>query len=123
MQISPRPIYIVDDDPGALNSMQFLLESAGYCVESFLDGETLIGHLRNGSPACMIVDYKLRGTNGVDFIQSMQASYEKIPAIVVTGHPAPSIRRHVGDAGLLLIEKPFSQNLLLAAVEAAAARH
>jgi FixJ family two-component response regulator len=36
--------------------------------------------------------------------------------ILVTGHPDPSIRRKAREAGVELIEKPLSQDLLLAAL-------
>ena len=99
--------------------MQFLLEAAGYDVASFLDGDTFLDRIRFESPACVIIDYKLRRTNGLELVRSLRDAREDIPAIIITGHPDPAIRKRVREAGLPLIEKPFSQNLLLCAVKAA----
>ncbi len=115
----PPAIFIVDDHSAALNSLRFLLESEGYEVVSFREGAELLSSLPRPDPACVIIDYKMPGMNGMDLFAHLRDAGVKARVILVTGHPDPAIRTRVEEAGLDLIEKPLSQDLLLRAVEAA----
>jgi FixJ family two-component response regulator len=113
------PIFIVDDHSAALNSLRFLLESEGYKVVSFCEGAELLSSLPRPDPACVIIDYKMPAMDGMDLFQHLRDAGVKAPVILVTGHFDPAIRTRVEEAGLDLIEKPLSQDMLLRAVEAA----
>ena len=117
--LSAPPIFIVDDDPGALNSLRFLLESEGYCVLSFRGGAELLSSLPGPEPACVIIDYKMPSMDGVDLFHRLRARDIRAPVILMTGHPDPAIRKRAEEAGLDLIDKPLSQDVLLSAVAAA----
>nr|WP_246736073.1 response regulator [Enterovirga sp. DB1703] len=116
-----KPVFVVDDDPGALNSLRFLLESEGYDVFTFRDGEELLSSLPRPEPTCLIIDFKLPAMDGMDLFRRLRERNVLAPVILVTGHPDPAIRRRADKAGLDLIEKPLSQDVLLSAVEAARA--
>ncbi len=115
------PIIIVDDDPGALNSLRFLLESEGYVVQAYQDGPDLLAALPLDPPACLIIDFKMPVMDGIDVFLRLRELSVTAPVILVTGHPDPKIAMRAMDAGLDLIEKPLSQDMLLNAVRAARA--
>lgn len=115
----PLPIIIVDDDPGALASLRFLLESEGYTVKAFHDGPELFAALPDGLPACLIIDVKMPVMDGIDVVRRLRELNIDAPVILVTGHPDPKIAARAHAAGLALIEKPLSQDMLLTAVRAA----
>ncbi|MEW6123299.1 MAG: response regulator [Pseudomonadota bacterium] len=119
----PQPIIIVDDDPGALNSLRFLLESEGYSVQAFHGGPELLADLPLIEPACVIIDFKMPVMDGIAVFQRLRELNVAAPVILVTGHPDPKIATRAEAAGLALIEKPLSQDMLLSAVRNARTRH
>ncbi len=112
-------IFIVDDDPGALNSLRFLLESEGYTVLAFHDGPDLLSTFPRPEPDCLVIDYKLPTMNGLDVVHRLRELFVGAPVILITGHPDPAIRAEALAAGLELVEKPLSQEQLLGMVAAA----
>lgn len=124
--MKPQPILIVDDDPGALNSLRFLLESEGYSVVSYAGGAELLHALRTGPigrAGCLILDFKMPGMDGLDLYDRLRQIDFDTPVILMTGHPDPSIATRARAVGLALIEKPLSQDMLLSAVRAAGGEH
>ncbi|MEW6254723.1 MAG: response regulator [Pseudomonadota bacterium] len=119
----PQPVIIVDDDPGALNSLRFLLESEGYCVQSFDGGPGLFADLPRAEPTCLIIDFKMPVMDGLAVVRRLRELKVDAPVILMTGHPDPKIATRAKAAGLALIEKPLSQDMLLSAVRAARLRH
>mgnify|MGYP001552059719 CR=1 FL=1 len=112
-------VFIVDDDPGALNSLRFLLESDGLRVSAFRSGQELLAELPRANPDCVIIDFKMPAMDGLDVYRNLRQLNDAVPVILVTGHPDPSIRVKAERAGLELIEKPLSQDVLLLAIRAA----
>ena len=117
----PLPIFIVDDDLGALNSLRFLLESEGYTVVTFRNGRDLLAIFPGADPSCVVIDYKMPNMNGLEVFLRLRQLQIDVPFILVTGHPDPLIRRRAREAGVELIEKPLSQDALLAVINAARA--
>lgn len=113
---SPRSILIVDDDSGALSSLRFMLESEGYAVSAFSSGADLFAAFVESRPSCVIIDYKMPGMNGIDVFRRLRELHPDLPIILITGHPDPMIRHAAERVGLSLIEKPLSQDELLAAI-------
>jgi two-component system response regulator FixJ len=111
-------IFVVDDDPGALSSLRFLLETEGYTVATFRNGQDLLAIFPGADPSCVVIDYKMPNMNGLEVFLRLRQLQVDAPVILITGHPDPSIRRHAREAGVELIEKPLSQDLLLAALRA-----
>jgi FixJ family two-component response regulator len=56
--------------------------------------------------------------NGLEVFLRLRQLEIDVPVILVTGHPDPLIRRKAREAGVELIEKPLSQDVLLAAIKA-----
>ncbi|GJD30934.1 Response regulator protein TodT [Methylobacterium adhaesivum] len=108
------PLFVVvDDDPATLHSTCFLLESRGHRVEAFTDGEDLLASFPGPKPCCVLLDQVMPGLDGLDVAGRLRALDALIPVILITGHPAPGIRRRARAAGVPLIEKPFDYETLL----------
>ncbi|GJE04206.1 response regulator transcription factor [Methylobacterium isbiliense] len=112
------PIYIADDDPAGLSALQFLLESEGYTVAAFRSGAALLSAFPGPVPSCVVLDCVMPGLNGLEVARHLRDLGINAPVVLTTGHPSPAIRGRARAAGLPLIEKPLSQDLL-AAIEAA----
>lgn len=113
-------VFVVDDDPAVLGSLKFSLETEGFRVRVFLTGRDL---LSDGEAlpqaACLVVDYNLSGSNGLDLIAALRAKGNRLPAILITSHPSPEVRHRAQAAGIAVVEKPLLGNALSEAIHRA----
>ncbi len=113
---------VVDDDQGVLESLENLLESAGYRVRAFSSAAAL---LESGSLAdidCLISDIDLPRIDGFELLRMANASRPELPVFLITGHAAPARPPRLGSARYRLFRKPFDGQELLMAVNDAIRR-
>lgn len=113
-------ILVVDDDPGVLGSLRFLLETEGFDVKTFRSGGAL---LRSGDAAlcdCLVIDYRLDDMNGIDLVSQLRARHVGAPIILITGYPDDSIAERAASAGAReVLIKPHLENTLASDVRSA----
>ena len=73
---------------------------------------------RPSQPACVLLDVHMPGLTGFDVIKRMRAAHIDIPVIFITASDARDIDQTASQSGARLLRKPFSNDVLLAAVEA-----
>ena len=88
---------------------------------TFRNGRDLLAIFPGADPSCVVIDYKMPNMNGLEVSLRLRQLEIDVPVILVTGHPDPLIRRRAREAGVQVIEKPLSQDALLAAINAARA--
>ena len=111
-------LVLVDDDPAVLASLQFSLELEGFEVEAFDSGESLVAQTQLANPACLVIDYRLPGIDGLSLLRVLRERGETCPAVVITSNPTRSVRQCTTDAGAVLIEKPLLSDGLTVAIRA-----
>ena len=67
----------------------------------------------------MLLDIHMPGLSGFDVLKRMRAARIDIPVIFITASDALDIDQTASQSGAWLLRKPFSNDALLAAVEAA----
>lgn len=115
-------IVVVDDDPAVRASLKFSLELEGFEVQSFATAELLAEAGPIGNDACLVLDFRLPGMNGLELLGLLRSRGSKAPAIIITTHPNRKLRGQIADAKAVLIEKPLLCDALTASVRALAAR-
>ncbi len=118
---SGNVVVAIDDDVAVLASLKFALEIEGFAVEGYRSGEDLLAVSSPQNPACLIVDLKLPGIDGVDLVTELRARGVGCPAILITTAPPAMARRRAALAGLAIVEKPLLGNTLAEALHAALA--
>jgi CheY-like chemotaxis protein len=115
----PRCLLLVDDDPDIREAMTFVLESAGYRVQTATNGFEAIERLRVDEAPCLILlDLMMPVMNGWEFRaeQTRDPKLAAIPLVVVTGAgQAAQKAASLGATGVL--EKPVELDVLLSVVE------
>jgi two-component system, LuxR family, response regulator FixJ len=122
MPLSPaKPtVYVVDDDPGVLGSLRFLLETDGFDVKTFGSGAALLNALTSNGPDCFVIDYKMPNMNGIDLANSLRNHGVLTPIILVTGHPDENIPGKAAVAGVHhVLLKPHLEESLVARIREA----
>jgi two-component system response regulator FixJ len=115
-------VYVIDDDDGARHSLEFLLDCAGVRVRSFASADAFL----NASPpldgACVVTDVRMPGTTGMELVEALRGRGQVVPVIVITGHADVPLAIQAMKAGVAdFIEKPFDDEVMLAAIRRALA--
>jgi len=112
-------VYVVDDDQLVQEALTDLLSSAGFNAVAFGSVGAYLQEPKPEVPGCLILDVKLPDVNGLDFQRQLSAT-DHIPIVFITGHgDIPSSVRAMKDGALDFLTKPFSDEALLQAVNAA----
>lgn len=120
---SEATVYVIDDDEGARQSLEFLLDCAGLKVRSFASADTFLQAMPPLDHACVISDVRMPGTSGIDLAQELKRRGSGVPVIIITGHadvPLAVQAMHVGVSDF--IEKPYDDETMLGAIRTALTR-
>jgi FixJ family two-component response regulator len=116
----PSVISIVDDDNSVRESLWGLLRSIGFAVNAFTSAEEFLNSDQLGDTDCLILDVRMPGMNGIELQRHMVAVQSKIPVIFITAYEDEGMRAQALGAGALaFLVKPFSEEALLSAINAA----
>jgi len=119
---TPKPmILIVDDDSAVRNSLKFVLNLEGFRVRLYPSGRELLTETDIPGFGCLVIDYNLRGMNGLDLLAELRRRRIAMPAILITTYPSPTVRERAAVAGAQVIEKPLLTEALFHGIRAALA--
>jgi two-component system response regulator FixJ len=120
----PEPtIYAIDDDEAVRQSLEFLLKSAGITVRGFESANAFLDILPEVEGGCVITDVRMPGMTGIDLLKHLRANRADLPVIVITGHGDVALAVDAMKVGAFdFLEKPFDDEMLIAAVRAALSR-
>ncbi|MBM3105953.1 response regulator transcription factor [Pseudomonas sp. P66] len=113
-------VYVVDDDQGMLDSTVWLLESLGIQALPFTSGQAFLDACDGDLPACVLLDVRMPGMGGLSVQEALRARGVDLPVIFLSGHAdVPIVVRAFKAGACDFIEKPYNEQLLLDAVQAA----
>ena len=116
-------ISIVDDDDSLRNSLDNLIRSVGFRAQGFPSAEALLSSNQLHDTACLILDVRLPGMNGLELQRRIAAANWRIPIIFITSHADGDARVRALAAGAVdYLYKPFREEQLLNAIDAALKR-
>jgi FixJ family two-component response regulator len=114
-------VFVVDDDYRVREALSSLMASVGLGVAVFGSAQQFLESEKPDSPACLILDLELPGTSGLELQQELTAGIAP-PIIFITGHgDVPSSVRAMKAGAIEFLSKPFGEQELLQAVDAAIA--
>ena len=113
-------VFIVDDDEAMRNSLRWLIESVGRTVETYESARAFLEIHYPGRSGCLLLDVRMPGMSGLELQSQLESHDIRLPVIILTGHGDVGMAVKAMKAGALdFIEKPFDDELLLAAIEKA----
>src|SRR5215470_7730565 len=116
-------IFLIDDDPSVRKGVSRLLRSAGYKNEAFASASDFLSREQHPGPACLIVDVRMPGLNGMDLQTALIQRRREEQLVFITGHGDITMCAYAMKAGAVdFLPKPFRNNELLECVELALVR-
>ena len=115
-------ILVVEDEPALRDVARRLLERAGYLVDVFPDGTTLLAALPTlseaaSAPVLLLTDVVLPGPAGPEVAERARLVLPGLRVVFMSGYTAGLMGDRPADAEVLA--KPFSSQTLVAAVQRA----
>ncbi len=122
-QTSVPIVYVVDDDLSVRESLELLIESAGWRPETFAAASDFLAHPKTAVPCCLILDVSLPDLNGLELQERIASERFEMPIIFITGHAdIPMTVRAMKRGALEFLTKPFDSDVLLNAIQHAMKR-
>ncbi|MCG7391559.1 response regulator transcription factor FixJ [Microvirga sp. ACRRW] len=116
-------VHVVDDDLAVRQSLSFLLASDGLPVRIHESASAFLDHVEVATGGCIVTDVRMPGIDGIEFLKRLKSRGFTLPVIVMTGHAdVPLAVEAMKEGAIDFIEKPFDDDLFLAAVRAALKR-
>lgn len=115
-------VFVVDDDISVRESLELLIQSAGWQPELFGSAQEFLARPRLLAPNCLVLDVGLPDLNGLD-LQKLVAERTDMPIIFITGYgDVPMTVRAMKAGAVEFLTKPFDNGVLLSAVRHAIER-
>jgi two-component system response regulator FixJ len=113
-----RLVHVVDDEESVRRSLDFLLRTSGFRVEKWDTGEVFLNGADRAVPACVLLDVRMPGMDGLQVQAEMASNGFNMPVVVLTGHGDIGTAVRAMRAGAVdFLEKPFNRERLLEALE------
>ena len=116
----PKEVLIVDDEPGIVVALQFLMEQQGYNVMTAESGEFALDLIYESKPDLILLDIMLPGIDGWEIceIVRLNPDYRNIKIVFLTARKSEvEIAKGLALGGDAYITKPFLNDELIAKVK------
>ena len=113
-------VHVIDDDDAMRESLAFLLKSAKVKVATYESANEFLAKLPQINAGCVVTDVRMPGMSGIELLKHLRDLKNMVPVIVITGHGDVPLAVEAMKFGASdFLEKPFDDDLLLAAVQSA----
>jgi FixJ family two-component response regulator len=110
----------VDDDFRVRESIESLLESAGYATRVFASAEEFLQSGTLAAATCLVTDVRMREMDGIELQRRIRLEHPKLPVIFISAHHDEKTRRRaIEDGAVGFLYKPFDGMDLLEAIKVA----
>jgi FixJ family two-component response regulator len=130
IELKPSPllhatpvVFVVDDDASVRESLELLIDSAGWQPETFASAQEFLARPRLAAPSCLLLDVVLPDLDGLDLQKRVAADRVDMPIIFITGCSDVLKTVQAMKAGAVdFLTKPWHDDVLLNAIRHALER-
>jgi FixJ family two-component response regulator len=114
-------VFVVDDDVSVRESLDALIQWAGWRVATFASARDFLEDLartRVSTPGCLVLDVGLPDLDGLELQRRLASDgTHHLPIVFITGYgDVPMTVKAMKAGALEFLTKPFSDDVLLAAI-------
>jgi DNA-binding NtrC family response regulator len=123
MDTNRLKVMVLDDEPIVCKRLQPALEKLGYEVETYTYSEEAMRRIQETEYDIIVTDLKMKGIDGMQFLQEAKKRSPKTEVIVITGFATLETARESFQKGVFdFIAKPFKLGEIQEVVNRAAAK-
>lgn len=113
-------VHIVDDDAAIRDSLTLMLEARSFQVRAYESAPDFLERVRPTQSGCVVADLRMPMMDGIELMEKMRVLNIALPVVIITAYADVPLAIRAMKAGAIdLLEKPFENDALLAAVETA----
>jgi FixJ family two-component response regulator len=128
--LSPEPIpddrsivFVVDDDVSVRESLELLIENAGWRPSLFKSANEFLAVPLAERPSCLLLDVNLPDLNGLDLQKVLSVDRAGMPIIFISGYgDVPMTVRAMKAGADEFLTKPLDDRVVIEAVRSALQR-
>jgi len=110
-------IFVIDDDPGMVRTIERLLKVYGFDVQAFEGAEAFLENANPRDAACLVLDIGLSGMSGIELSHKLAHSGISVPVIFITGEDGETVRKAALEVRCFAyLSKPFPAEQLINAI-------
>jgi len=118
--VAKNVVVCVDDDFRVRESIERLVESAGYAASVFSSAEEFLQSGTLACAICLVTDVRMPGMDGIELQRCIRLNRPELPVIFISAHQDDETRKRALDEGAVgFLYKPFDGGELLRAIEVA----
>ena len=107
-------ILLIDDDEWIRDSLRLFFETEGCQLLALETAEEGLAALRENTYDIILIDYKLLGQDGIEFLKHIRNSHTDAIKILITAYKSGPLVSEAKKLGIQsFIEKPFTSETIL----------
>lgn len=116
-------VFVVDDDPDALDSVCTLVRTMGLAAAAFASAEEFLESYDPSRPGCLVADQRMTGISGLELQRELVRRGIDMPIIIVSGYVNVTHAVEAMKAGAVtVLRKPYQNQELAEAIQHALQR-
>jgi FixJ family two-component response regulator len=113
-------VFVVDDDVSVRESLELLIQSEGWEVETFESAQQFLARPRILTPSCLLLDISLPGLDGLGLQRHVAVEHPEMPIIFITGRrDIPTTVQAMKAGAVEFLTKPLNTDALVSAIKGA----
>ena len=116
-------VFVVDDDISVRESLELLIQEAGWRAELCASAQDFFARPRPHGPSCLLLDVSLPDLSGLELQQRIAGDRTEMPIVFMTGYgDIPMTVQAMKRGAVEFLTKPVAPEILLNAIAGALMR-
>lgn len=117
-------IWILDDEPQVVESLQWLLQTVGLETQVINKAQDLFNQPLDQQAGCLLMDVRMPQVSGLDLLLELKQQGVLLPVILMSGHADVAMAVRALKSGAAdFFEKPFNDQQLLDSLQMCITQH
>ncbi|MDK2821160.1 MAG: two-component system, response regulator, stage 0 sporulation protein [Clostridia bacterium] len=109
---------VVDDQPGVRFLLSEALQKLGFIITLATEGNEALNKIAKEKPELVILDMKMPGMGGIEFLKQLRQRSITIPVLIITAYSEMNLIKQAGEYGVnYILNKPFDLEQLYQKVQ------